>query len=121
MSNSQSFARKVEEARVSAGYLSRNSFAKAVGVSTTAIEKIEKGQSQNPARKTLLRIAEVSGRPLEWFYGDSEPQSLDINSILTQVEALKKSLSTALSEVSRLEAALRGSAPPSDIYGILEE
>lgn len=77
---------RIQQARKEVG-LTQDELADRIGVKMRQVQNYESGES-DPYRK-LSRIAEATGKPREWFYGDdvSEQDAAGVAARLDQVEA----------------------------------
>ena len=77
-------AQRIATARHEAGYHRVEDFATVLAVSDTAVRKWERGDTR-PAHERLERIAELTGKPIGYFYGEEQA---DINDALARVQRL---------------------------------
>lgn len=78
--------RYIASARFEAGFKTAEAFADALGLSGAAVSKWESDRAQ-PTHANLERIAELTGKPIGYFYGEEQA---DINDALARVQRLLK-------------------------------
>lgn len=86
--------RRIAQARHEAGYKSAEALPRDIGVSGSAVRKWE-ADEHSPRRKHLERIAELTDKPIGWFYGDD---ATEVSDTLRQMRQLLES-----NEMTRLE------------------
>jgi transcriptional regulator with XRE-family HTH domain len=64
------FGRRLTEALAEAGYKTQRARCRAVGVSQSAMNRYERGQ-RRPKPPVLEKIASLTGRDLNWYYGST--------------------------------------------------
>jgi transcriptional regulator with XRE-family HTH domain len=62
---------RVKQARIEAD-LTQEDLASRLGVSVSAVQSWEQGQRKQPRPGALTRLANVTGKPLAWFFADEE-------------------------------------------------
>ena len=76
--------RHIASARFEAGFKTAGAFADALGLSGATVSKWESDRAQ-PTHANLERIAELTGKPIGYFYGEEQA---DINDALARVQRL---------------------------------
>lgn len=65
------FKDRLREAREALG-LSKIEMSRRLDMSDRGYRKLEKGETHDPSADTLKKLKELTGKPAEWFLGDSE-------------------------------------------------
>src|SRR6266496_2260278 len=73
MNKAQEIGARIGEAVRLTGQTNRR-FAKALGVSAPTLGRYITGETEPPAA-TMARIAELSGRPIAWFYQEQDVEA----------------------------------------------
>lgn len=98
----QELGRRIQSAIAEAGYDSLPVFAETLGCSRALIYQYAKGEVLVQIDR-LQGIAELTGKPLEWFFTSR------VNGVSAEVERLSQELSVVRSRAQELEASLSAS------------
>lgn len=103
---------RIRRARMEAG-LTQDQLADAIGVKMRQVQYYEADRS-DPYRK-LARIAEVTGKPVEWLRGAEEPEPEGVPAVLLAIEGLREEVREIRGVVQRLEERLPPLADSSTV------